>query len=163
MVTALATDQALAMTFTAIPMVGKRHLQRRVDCLGARPCKEDVIESLRCDRHQLIGVVKGERMAEREARCVVELACLMANCLGDLGMTMPGIDTPEASDGIEQGPALGRLVVHAPGFDKELRGRLEAPVRSHWHPVGFKVVRWNLEVCLGHQFCSVLVLVAGDG
>lgn len=66
MLTPMASDQALAMTFTASPMIGERHLQCCVDCLGAGSCKEDVVKSLRCDLPQSICVVKRERMAERD-------------------------------------------------------------------------------------------------
>jgi hypothetical protein len=116
-----------------------------------------VIKSFRRDLHHPIGVVKRKRMAEREARSVVELARLVANGLDDLGVAMPGIDAPQAGDGIEHRPAFRRLVVHPLGLDKELRCRLEPPVRRHWHPVGFKVVRRNVEVRLGHFRYSSLV------
>ena len=67
MVTALAPDQPLAMTLAARPVIGQRHLQGGVDRFGAGSGEEDVVKSLRRDFHHAIGVVKRERMAEREA------------------------------------------------------------------------------------------------
>ncbi len=155
-IAAFAADQAEAGAVALHPMVGQRHLERRLHRLRSGIGVEDVVHAFRRDIDEAVRKLEGLRVAELEGRGIIELACLLADRLGDLRPAVAGIYAPETGGAVKHLTAVMGRVVHVLGADEQARLLLELPVCRKGHPEGAKIVR--CVEAIGH---AVLLAVAG--
>ena len=139
-VAALAPDQAGARAFAAHVVVGERDLERGVDRLRSGVAEEHVIEIRGRERGDAARKLERLGMRELKGRRIVELGRLGADRLHDRIAIVPGIGAPHPGGAVEQGAAVGGVVVHVLGARDQPRGGLERAVGRERDPIGFEIV-----------------------
>ncbi len=137
-ITAFATDQPGSGSVPPGAVIGKRHLQCRVDGFRPGSGEEDMVEAFRRNRLQTFCKFEGNRMAHLEGGRVVQFGQLPGDRIGDLFITVSGIAAPEARSAVENAAAVVAAVMHALGRDQHAWRLFELPVRGKRHPVSVK-------------------------
>jgi hypothetical protein len=99
-----------------------------------------VVHALGRDVDEAVGQLKSLRVAHLEGRCVVQLAGLLGNRLGDLRAAMAGVDAPQARRAIEDLAAIGGGVMHVLRADEHPRVLLELAVCGERHPESTQII-----------------------
>jgi hypothetical protein len=102
MISAFATDQTYARGVALDVMVGKRDLERGVDCFRTGVAEKYVIEVSRGERGNPARKLERLGMAELECRRVVQRGRLALDRFDDRFAIMAGICAPQAGRAVER-------------------------------------------------------------
>ncbi len=158
MIAALAPDQAHALAFAALAVIGDGDLQRRLDRLRTRIGEEDVVQAAGHQGGEARGQSERLGMAHLEGGGIIQLRRLLCDGFDDPGAAMAGIAAPQPGNAVQHVAAIGGLVIHALRADEEARIGLELPIGGERHPIGVEIVglvhRVQSVVRIGLRGCS---------
>ena len=140
-----ATDEDVAMTLTARPVIGQRHLHRGISRLGAGVAEQHLVEVTRCHGRNNLRCPERLVIAGLKGRGVVERVELFLDGLVDGFAVVAGTDAPQTGDAIHHLTSVVGGEMHAVGCHENPWILLETPVGREGQPV---VV--HVEVVVGH-------------
>ena len=153
-IAALAADQPGARALAAHVMVRERDFERGVDRFGSGIAEKHPVEPGRRQRRDPVRQLERLRMGELERRRVVEFFSLARDRGHDRIAAVAGIAAPQPGGAVEQGAAIGGVVVHVLGAHDEPRRSFEGAVGRERHPERFEIVglvRCSAFSCLRHD------------
>ena len=109
----LAGDQLDLLALALQPVVVARHLQRRLDRLGAAVGEEDVVQVAGGEAGDALGQLDRAGMRVAPVGDEVELADLGGHRVADLLAAVAGVDAEEGREAVEVAVALGVVDVGA--------------------------------------------------
>ena len=140
-IAALAPDQAGARALADSALIGDGDFQRGLDRFRSGIGEKHMLHRARRHIAQAVGQLESLGMAHLEGRRIVQLTCLLADRLDNLGAVMARITAPQPRHPVQHLTPIGGAVMHPVGRYQHPRCLFELAVRGEGHPERGKVIR----------------------